>query len=182
MWQMSLFITRKRFQRSCINLHMLHQVWKKWSCASCRKEQAGIFYDDNIFRNFKKMGGNWFALLARIMVYLHEIATFINVKCADQEDIWSSFGTTFVTLTDLKVDLYYFALIVVMHIWKQKRRCRKLCYILMSGNVLAQDGLGTESIYQKTTDAASIHHKVINDAGLEETTVFQKMIGNYYRR
>ena len=52
----------------------------------------------------------------------------------------------------------------------------------MSGNVLAQEGLGTESIYQKTTDAASIHHKVINDAGLEETTVFQKMIGNYYRR
>ena len=52
----------------------------------------------------------------------------------------------------------------------------------MSGNVLAQEGLGTESIYQKTTDAASIHHKVVNDAGLEETTVFQKMIGNYYRR
>ena len=52
----------------------------------------------------------------------------------------------------------------------------------MSGNVLAQAVLETESIYQRTTDAVSIHHKVVKDAGLAETTVFQKMIGNYYRR
>ena len=48
----------------------------------------------------------------------------------------------------------------------------------MCGNVLAQVELETENIYQQTTDAASIHHKVVNADGLEETTVFQKMIGN----
>ena len=51
------------------------------------------------------------------MAYLQKIATFIGVKCADQEDIWSSLEAIWVTLRNQKVDLYYFALIVVYHIW-----------------------------------------------------------------
>ena len=31
---------------------------KEWPCAACRKEQAAIFFDANIFRNFEKMGGH----------------------------------------------------------------------------------------------------------------------------
>ena len=73
---------------------------------SLSEKKAAECFNEHVMRNFKKMEESWSALLAKTMAYLQKIATFIDVKCADQEDIWSSLETTFVMLTNLKVDKY----------------------------------------------------------------------------
>ena len=112
------------------------------------------------------------------MVCLRKTVNSIAVRCADPEDICSSHELIFATQTNLVAGANWFALIVVLHTQKQRRSCRKLCHILMSGNVLALALLVVACTFHRTTNAASIQRKLVKDAGLEEITALAKVTGD----